>query len=96
MGLARGQILFRAVWNLWNVLEKTMQQQVKDKIRKMLKHCKSQEYFMLKTVLDEKINPYYAFDIFASWIVSRVDGDTWEKMAGKLLHAAWQKQQEEL
>lgn len=72
-----------------------MQHQIKSKIRKMLENCKNQEYFMLKTVLDEKINPHYAFEIFASWIVSRVDGDTLEKMAGKLLRAAWKKQQEE-
>lgn len=93
--IARLQILFHSVWNIWNVLENHMQQQIKSKIRKMLENCKNQEYFMLKTVLDEKINPHYAFDIFAAWIVSRVDGDTLEKMAGKLLRAAWKKQQEE-
>lgn len=61
----------------------------------MIEALKNQQYFMLKTVLDQKINPEYAFDIFLNWIVTRVDGYTLEKMAGKMLRASWEKQRNE-
>lgn len=95
LGIARFQILFHSVWNLWNVLENYMQKKVKENVHALFERYKNQQYFMLKTVLDDKINPYFAFEIFSGWIVSRLDGEALEKMAGKLLHLAWQKQREQ-
>lgn len=72
-----------------------MQKKVKNNVKQLLEKFNNQQYFMLNIVLDEKINPFFAFDIFTKWIVTRVDGDTLEKLAGKLLHLAWQKQREQ-